>query len=82
MLEAAGRDERVQFVLLAGGDVLLREVAAVRGQHRAVGQLGADRHKVLIQLLERRLKLTLIGGLIRQLRDDDHLSDAVNDRLA
>ena len=68
--------------MLAGGDVLLGEVAAVRGQHRAVGQLGVDRHKVLIQLLERRLKLTLIGGLIRQLCDDDHLGDGVNDRLA
>ena len=69
-------------MLLAGLDVLLREVATVRGQHRAAGQLRADRLEVLIQLLECRLELTLIGSLIGQLRDDDHLSYRVHDRLA
>src|SRR5439155_12424628 len=37
VLEPAGRDEWINPVLLAGLDVLLGEVAGVRGQHRARG---------------------------------------------
>jgi hypothetical protein len=43
VLLAAGRDVRVEAVLLGVRDVLLREVAGVGGEHRAVGQRGSDR---------------------------------------
>ena len=69
-------------MLPAGLDVLLGEVAAIRGQCRIVGQLRADRLNVLLELHNGRLELTLISCLIGQLGPDDHLTDRVNDRLA
>ncbi len=46
------------------------------------GQLRAARLEVLVKPLECRLALTLIASLIGQLRDEDHQSHRVNDRLA
>jgi hypothetical protein len=55
---------RVQPVSGGDLDVLLGEVAGVRAQRRALGQLGLDRFQILRELLERRLELTRIRRLI------------------